>query len=78
MSEADCYLPEAKVEADCNDPNLKSISCFKAIILRVFFQVGKSKRVEVKEFKGQLRVDIRETYVDKSSGETKLGKKGFH
>lgn len=38
------------------------------------FELGKNKRVTVREFKGQIYVDIREFY--DSEGELKPGKKG--
>ncbi|KAK7057166.1 PC4-domain-containing protein [Favolaschia claudopus] len=40
------------------------------------FDLGKNKRVTVKNFKGNTLIDIREFYVDKTSGDVKPGKKG--
>lgn len=42
-----------------------------------YIDLGKMKRASISEFKGQRFVDIREYYVDKSSGEGKPGKKGI-
>merc|ERR1712020_752908 len=39
--------------------------------------VGGMKFVKVREFKGKTYIDIREYYVDKSTMETKPGKKGI-
>lgn len=39
-------------------------------------QLGASKRIEVRKFKGMVLIDIRETYIDKTSGEERPGKKG--
>ena len=38
---------------------------------------GKLKKVSVSKFKGQLLVNFREYYVDKSTGEEKPGSKGI-
>ncbi|GMS93686.1 hypothetical protein PENTCL1PPCAC_15861 [Pristionchus entomophagus] len=40
-------------------------------------EIGKMKFATVRSFKGQTYVDIREYYMDKSSGEMKPGKKGI-
>ncbi|GMT22627.1 hypothetical protein PFISCL1PPCAC_13924 [Pristionchus fissidentatus] len=40
-------------------------------------EIGKMKFASVSSFKGQTYVDIREFYMDKSSGEMKPGKKGI-
>ncbi|KAL6947124.1 hypothetical protein ACO0QE_001993 [Hanseniaspora vineae] len=41
------------------------------------FELGKSKRVTVRQFRGVNLIDIREYYKDSSSGEYKPGKKGI-
>jgi hypothetical protein len=41
------------------------------------FKIGPTRQVEVRKFKGQILVDIRETYIDKTSGEEKPGSKGI-
>jgi len=41
------------------------------------WSLGNMKFVKVREFKGKTYIDIREYYVDKSSMETKPGKKGI-
>ena len=46
-------------------------------MLRLVTVTGKLKRVSVSKFKGQLLVNFREYYVDKSSGEEKPGSKGI-
>ncbi|CAK5281745.1 unnamed protein product [Mycena citricolor] len=42
-----------------------------------FIELGKTKRVTVREFKGSTFIDIREFYVEKGSGDMKPGKKGI-
>jgi hypothetical protein len=39
--------------------------------------LGKLKRVSVSDFRGMTLIDIREYYLEKSSGEFKPGKKGI-
>ena len=46
-------------------------------MLRLVTVTGKLKRVSVSKFKGQMLVNFREYYVDKSSGEEKPGSKGI-
>ncbi|XP_040574105.1 putative RNA polymerase II transcriptional coactivator [Lepeophtheirus salmonis] len=41
------------------------------------WHLGNNKHVKVREFKGKTYVDIREYYVDKSTMDTKPGKKGI-
>eukprot|EP01032_Pedospumella_encystans_P030863 gene30863-34833_t len=41
------------------------------------FDLGKLKKVSVSKFKGQMLVNFREYYVDKSTGEEKPGSKGI-
>ncbi|GMS91906.1 hypothetical protein PENTCL1PPCAC_14081 [Pristionchus entomophagus] len=40
-------------------------------------EIGKMKFATVRSFKGQTYVDIREYYMDKTSGEMRPGKKGI-
>lgn len=42
------------------------------------WDLGNNKKIAVREFKGRWFVDIRETYLDKASGEFKPGKKGIN
>jgi len=41
------------------------------------WHLGRNKHVVVRQFKGQTYIDIREYYVDKSTMETRPGKKGI-
>jgi len=41
------------------------------------WDLGKMKMVKVRTFKGMTLIDIREHYVDKSTMDTKPGKKGI-
>nr|ACO11518.1 Activated RNA polymerase II transcriptional coactivator p15 [Caligus rogercresseyi] len=41
------------------------------------WHLGNNKHVKVREFKGKTYIDIREYYVDKSTMDTKPGKKGI-
>lgn len=41
------------------------------------FELGKNKRVTIRRFKNLNLIDIREYYLDQSSGEMKPGKKGI-
>lgn len=41
-----------------------------------FLQLAPMRRVEINEFRGKWRIDIREMYNDKATGEEKPGKKG--
>ena len=41
-----------------------------------YFEVGGMKRVSIGAYKGKMRVDVREYYSDKSTGEAKPGSKG--
>ncbi len=43
----------------------------------IFYELGESKRVTVRVYSGKLLVDLREYYMDKSSGVMKPGKKGL-
>ncbi|KAJ7783216.1 transcriptional Coactivator p15-domain-containing protein [Mycena metata] len=42
-----------------------------------FVELGKAKRVTVRNFKGSTLIDIREFYTDKETGDAKPGKKGI-
>ncbi len=42
-----------------------------------FFELGSRKRVCVRTFKGQVVVDLRDYYRDKTDGQMKPGKKGL-
>lgn len=46
-------------------------------LLRLVTVTGKLKKVSVSKFKGQMLVNFREYYVDKSTGEEKPGSKGI-
>lgn len=39
--------------------------------------LGRNRQVRINEFKGRRYLDIREFYLDKSSGDHKPGKKGI-
>lgn len=41
------------------------------------WELGKMKKVKVREWRGQTFIDIREYYVDKNTMDTKPGKKGI-
>ena len=61
------FPPHCFLENDENDKNDEPI-----------WNLGESmKFVEVTEFKGETRIDIREYYVDRNTMETKPGKKGI-
>ena len=61
------FPPHCFLENDENDKNDEPI-----------WNLGESMRfVEVTEFKGETRIDIREYYVDRNTMETKPGKKGI-
>ncbi|RSH82738.1 uncharacterized protein EHS24_007732 [Apiotrichum porosum] len=42
-----------------------------------YLSLGNMRRLTVSDFKGEMRIDIREFYADKDSGEEKPGKKGI-
>ena len=42
-----------------------------------FLQLAPMRRVELGEFRGKWRIDIREMYNDKATGEERPGKKGI-
>ena len=49
----------------------------EGFLLTIPVQLGKRKQVTVRKFNNINLVDIREYYIDKSTGETKPGKKGI-
>ncbi|WWC61724.1 uncharacterized protein I303_104309 [Kwoniella dejecticola CBS 10117] len=42
-----------------------------------FFKLSEQRRLTVRQFKGKVLVDIRETYKDKNTGQVKPGNKGI-
>ncbi|SCU94546.1 LADA_0G09208g1_1 [Lachancea dasiensis] len=58
------YTPQADSAAAVDEPD-------------AIFELGKNKRVTVRQFRNMNLIDIREYYADSSSGEMKPGKKGI-
>ncbi|KAJ7770215.1 transcriptional Coactivator p15-domain-containing protein [Mycena maculata] len=67
--------PKYTVKAEDTDSEGVDVQCTPEG--EKFIDLGKNKRVTVRNFKGSTLIDIREFYADKATQELKPGKKGI-